>query len=66
MSTAELDRAVATAARYRVQGIAQPIVVEDGREVDCVAGAVPATRRREVLERHAASAAGAGAVGAGS
>jgi thioredoxin-like negative regulator of GroEL len=65
VSTAELDRAVATAARQGVQGIALLIVVEDTREVDRVAGGVPAARRREVLERHAAPAAGA-VVGAGS
>jgi thioredoxin-like negative regulator of GroEL len=65
VSTADVDHAAATAARYGVQGIAQPIVVTDGREAVRVAGAVPAARRREVLERHVAPAA-AGAVGAGS
>jgi thioredoxin-like negative regulator of GroEL len=65
VSTAELDRPVATAARHGDQGIAQLIVVEDGREVDRVVGAVPAARLRELLQRDVARAA-AGAAGAGS
>ncbi len=54
-----VDEAPAIAARYRVQGIPLLLVLEDGREVDRVTGAVPAAQLREVLERHVASATAA-------
>jgi thioredoxin-like negative regulator of GroEL len=44
-----------------VQGIPLLLVIKGGREVDRVTGAVPAAQLRELLERHVASAAGAGA-----
>ena len=44
-----IDDAQAIAARYAVQGIPLLVVIDDGREVDRVVGAVPAGRLRAVL-----------------
>jgi thioredoxin 2 len=54
----DIDQAPAIAARYGVQGIPLLLVLQDGREVDRVTGAVPAGPLREVLERHVAAQAG--------
>jgi thioredoxin 2 len=56
-----VDEAPAISARYGVQGIPLLLVIKAGREVDRVTGAVPVAQLRELLERHVASAAGAGA-----
>jgi thioredoxin len=54
----DIDQAAAVAARYGVQGIPLLLVLEDGREIDRVTGAVPAATLRGVLERHVAVQAG--------
>jgi thioredoxin 2 len=56
-----VDEAPAIASRYGVQGIPLLVVVKAGGEVDRVAGAVPAAKLREVLDRHVASGTGAAA-----
>ena len=53
------DDAPAIAARYRVQGIPLLVVLQGGREVDRVVGAVPAGRLRAMLEPHLPAATAA-------
>jgi thioredoxin 2 len=59
----DIDDAPAIAARYAVQGIPLLTVIDAGREIDRVVGAVPAGRLRDVLERHLPAAADRRSVG---
>lgn len=46
----DVDAAPAVAARFGVRGIPLLVVIQDGREVDRVTGAVPAARLRALVE----------------
>jgi thioredoxin 2 len=58
----EIDRAYDVAKRYGVESIPLLLVLDDGREVDRVAGEITADTLREVLERHVPAGAGDPAV----
>jgi thioredoxin 2 len=53
------DEAPDIAARYEVQGIPLLVLIDDGREIDRLVGAVPEPQLRRFLEQHVADAAGA-------
>ncbi len=54
-----IDDAPAIASRFGVQGIPLLVVVQDGREIDRVVGAVPAQRLRALLAPHLLATGGA-------
>ena len=58
----EIDRAYDVAKRYGVESIPLLLILDDGREVDRVAGEITADTLREVLERHVPAGAGDPAV----
>jgi thioredoxin 2 len=53
------DEAPDIAARYEVQGIPLLVLIDDGREIDRLVGAVPEPQLRRFLDQHVADAAGA-------
>jgi len=55
-----IDEAPDIARRYAVQGIPLLVVHKDGKEVDRLAGAAPASQLRQWLAPHLATAAAAG------
>ena len=54
----DIDQAPAIASRYGVQGIPLLLVLEDGREIERITGAVPAATLHAVLQRHVAAQTG--------